>query len=71
MDTELQLQILSIVIAAFVAIAGALIPVLIAIVGFVYIRRFEERMTNISDEVDMLWDRLTEVEDSERKKNTG
>ena len=70
MDTELQLQILSIVIAVFVGVVGVLLPVLIAVVGFVYIRRFEERITNVSNQVDELWDRVSELEDVVRKRDT-
>ena len=57
MDTSLYLQIISI----FMAVIAVAIPSLIAIVGYVYIRTFSERMDNISDSVDQLWDRVKEI----------
>ena len=57
MDTSLYLQIISI----FMAVIAVAIPSLIAIVGYVYIRTFTERMDNISDSVDQLWDRVKEI----------
>ena len=54
MDVTLQLQIISI----FMAIIGVALPALIAIVGFVYIRSLNERIDNLSDEVDQLWDHV-------------
>ncbi len=59
MEVTLQLQIISI----FMAIIGVALPALIAIVGFVYVRSLNERMDNLSDQVDELWDR---VSDSDR-----
>ena len=56
MDVTLQLQIISI----FMGIIGVALPALIAIVGFVYIRSFNERMDNLSDQVDQLWEGLSE-----------
>ena len=53
MSPELYLQIISILMG-LVAVG---IPILIAVVGFVYIRRFTERLDNLSDEIDRLWDR--------------
>lgn len=55
-NIALYLQIISI----FMAIVAVALPALIAIVGYVYIRRFTERIDNISDEVDQLWDLRTE-----------
>lgn len=57
MDVTLQLQIISI----FMGIIGVALPALIAIVGFVYIRSFNERMDNLSDQVDQLWEGLSET----------
>ena len=57
MDTSLYLQIISI----FMAVIAVALPSLIAIVGYVYIRTFTERMDNISDSVDQLWDRVKEI----------
>ena len=57
MNTSLYLQIISI----FMAVIAVAIPSLIAIVGYVYIRTSTERMDNISDSVDQLWDRVKEI----------
>ncbi len=43
------------------AVIAVAIPSLIAIGGYVYIRTFTERMDNISDSVDQLWDRVKEI----------
>ena len=63
MNIELQLQIISILMA----VIGVALPSLIAIAGFVYVRRITERMDNLSDQtnqlraqVDRLWDRVGE-----------
>lgn len=37
------------------AIIGVAVPALIAIVGFVFVRNLNERIDDISDEVDQLW----------------
>ncbi len=55
-NISLYLQIISI----FMGIVAVALPALIAIVGYVYIRNFTERIDNISDEVDQLWDLRTE-----------
>ena len=55
MDVTLQLQIISI----FMAIVGVALPALIAIVGYVYVRSLNERIDNLSDQVDELWDRVS------------
>ena len=52
MNTALYLQIISILMAV-IAVA---LPALIAIVGFVYVRRMTERIGNIAAEVNELWD---------------
>lgn len=57
MDVTLQLQIISILMG----IIGVALPALIAIVGFVYIRSFNERMDNLSDQIDQLWEGLSKV----------
>ncbi len=49
---SLYLQIISI----FMAIVAVALPALIAIVGYVYIRGFTEKIDNISADVDQLWD---------------
>lgn len=51
-NISLYLQIISI----FMAIIAVALPALIAIVGYVYIRNFTDRMDNLSDQVDQLWD---------------
>ena len=63
MNIELQLQIISILMA----VIGVALPSLIAIAGFVYVRRITERMDNLSDQanqlraqVDRLWNRVGE-----------
>ncbi len=55
MDVTFQLQIISI----FMAIIGVALPALIAIVGFVYVRSLNERIDNLSDQIDQLWDHLS------------
>ena len=57
-NISLYLQIISI----FMAIIAVALPALIAIVGYVYIRNFTDRMDNLSDQVDQLWD-LREEQD--------
>ncbi len=62
-NIEFQLQIISILMA----VIGVALPSLIAIAGFVYVRRITERMDNLSDQanelrdhVDRLWNRVGE-----------
>lgn len=57
-NISLYLQIISI----FMAIIAVALPALIAIVGYVYIRSFTDRMDNLSDQVDQLWDLRAERE---------
>ena len=52
MDIGLYLQIISILMA----VIGVAVPALIAIVGFVFVRSMNERIDNLSDQVDQLWD---------------
>lgn len=54
MNTALYLQIVSILIGV-VAIA---LPILITVVAFVYVRRLNERVDHLSDEIDQLWRRV-------------
>lgn len=54
---DIYLQIISILIA-LIAVA---IPVIIVLVGFVYIRQLRERIDNLSGEVDELWSKLTKL----------
>lgn len=56
MNIELQLQIISILMAV-IAVA---LPALIAIVSFVYLRNIREKIDEISGQVDELWDRVGE-----------
>jgi hypothetical protein len=63
MNIDLQLQIISILMA----VIGVALPSLIAIAGFVYVRRITERMDNLSDQanelrdnLDRLWSRVGE-----------
>ena len=51
------------VVSIFMAVVAVAIPALIAIVGFVYIRSFNDRIDNIADEVDQLWWKFEEIED--------
>ena len=54
MNIELQLQIISILMA----VIGVALPSLIAIAGFVYVRRITVRMDNLSDQTEELRDRV-------------
>ena len=60
LSLEVYLQIISILIG----LVAVLIPTLIAVVGFVYIRRFTERLDNLSNEIDKLWDAQAERSNS-------
>ena len=57
MNITLYLQIIS----TLMAVIGVALPALIAIVGYVYIRNFTERIDNVADQVDQLWDRVNEI----------
>ena len=63
MDIDLQLQIISIIIAVFVVVVGVLTPVLVAILGVVYFRRLEERIESNSAVINELLDRISALED--------
>lgn len=54
MEIGLYLQVISILMA----VIGVAVPALIAIVGFVFVRNLNERIDNLSDQVDQLWDRI-------------
>ena len=54
MNITLYLQIISMLIGV-IAVA---LPILITVVAFVYVRRLTERIDNLSDEVDQLWNRV-------------
>ena len=56
MDVTLHLQI----IAIFMGIIGVALPALIAIVAFVYVRQMSERIDNLAEDVDELWDHVKE-----------
>lgn len=56
MDVTLQLQIISI----FMGIIGVALPAFIAIVGYVYVRSLNERIDNLSGQVDELWDNVSD-----------
>ncbi len=58
MDITFQLQIISLLVAVFVVVVGVLLPLLITVVGYVYIRRFEERIDNLSDQINQLWEQV-------------
>lgn len=62
MNITLYLQIISILMA----VTGVALPALIAIVGYVYIRNFTERIDNVADQVDQLWDRVNEISSQSR-----
>lgn len=51
MEMGLYLQVVSILMA----IVGVAVPALIAIVGFVFVRNLNERIDDLSDQVDQLW----------------
>ena len=51
MEIGLYLQVISILMA----IIGVAVPALIAIVGIVFVRNFNERIDDLSDQVDQLW----------------
>ena len=51
MEIGLYLQVISILMA----IIGVAVPALIAIVGFVFVRNLNERIDDLSDQVDQLW----------------
>ena len=55
MDVALQLQIISISMAN----VGVALPALIGIVGFLYVRSLNERIDNLSDQIDELWDHVS------------
>ncbi|MCY3825123.1 MAG: hypothetical protein OXG62_14790 [Nitrospinae bacterium] len=57
MNIELQLQIISILMA----VIGVALPSLIAIAGFVYVRRITERMDNLSDQTEELKDHIARL----------
>lgn len=56
-NIELQLQIISILMA----VIGVALPSLIAIAGFVYVRRITERMDNLSDQTEELKDHIARL----------
>lgn len=62
MNITLYLQIIS----TLMAVVGVALPALIAIVGYVYIRSFTERIDNVADQVDQLWDRVNEISSQSR-----
>lgn len=51
------------VVSILMGVIAVALPALIAGVGIVYIRRINERLDIISDEVDQLWDAQAEHED--------
>ncbi len=57
MSPETYLQVISILIA----LAAIAVPGLIVMVGFVYIRQFTEKIDNLSNEVNQLWDSFNEL----------
>ena len=60
MDVDSYLQVISI----FVAIVAVALPILITMLAFVYVKRVEEKIDNLSSDVDTLWDRLEGIHDS-------
>ncbi len=50
MNFELFLQI----IAIFVAVIAVALPAVIVLGGYIYIKRFEDRIDNLSDQVDQI-----------------
>lgn len=51
---ELQLQILSILMG----LVGVVVPAIILVAGVVYVRRFEDRLSNMNSDIDAMWDTL-------------
>lgn len=62
-DITLQLQI----IAIFMGIIGVALPALIAIVSFVYVNRINERIDNLADEIDDLWNDIATIQNDNTK----
>ncbi len=56
MDITLWLQIVSI----FMGIIGVALPLLITVVAYVYVSRMNERMDDLEDQVNQLWNRVKE-----------
>lgn len=61
MEFELFVQIISI----FIAVIAVALPALIAVGGYLYLKRFEDRIDNLSDQVDQIWDRINKLEGNE------
>ena len=57
---ELFLQIVTL----FIAVIAVALPALIALAGYVYIKRFAEQLDNLSDQVDQIWDHIDTLEDT-------
>jgi len=56
MNFELFLQIISI----FIAVIAVALPALIVFGGYLYLRRFEDRIDDLSDQVDQIWNAVSE-----------
>ena len=57
MSLDIYLQIISILIA----VIAVLVPIGITMVGFVYLRQIRERIDNLSDTVDVLWNKVEDA----------
>ena len=58
MDEQINISLYLQIISILMAVIAVALPTLIAVVGFIYLRSISERIDNISDQVDQLWDRV-------------
>lgn len=65
MNLDIYLQIISILMAV-IAVG---IPTIAALVIFVYIRKINETVDSLSDEVNLLWGELKELSDTSTSNN--
>ncbi len=56
MDNSLYLQVISI----FMGVIALAVPRCIAFIGSVYYKRITERIDNLADDVDQLWNRMND-----------
>ena len=61
MGNEINIALYLQIISILIALVGVALPALIVLVGFVYVRTITERIDNISDQVDQLWNRVNEI----------
>ena len=63
MDNSLYLQVISV----FMGVIALAVPGLIVFIGSVYYKRITERIDNLADVVDQLWDHMN---DDQNRKET-